>query len=77
MKNAFYFFLKGLFVLEIFTFSSWLFSYVEKEPDKEAVVYFKIYDVTDWTTNSCNTHFVKYLEKRRQPDIKIWSDNRI
>ena len=28
MKNAFYFMLKTLFVLEILTFLSWLFGYV-------------------------------------------------
>ena len=30
MKNAFYFILKGLFVLKIFKFLSWLFTHVEK-----------------------------------------------
>ena len=54
MKNAFYFMLKALFVLEIFTFLSWLFGYVEKRLDKKAMVNFKIYDVTDWTTNNYN-----------------------
>ena len=49
-KNAFYFTLKALFVLEIFL--SRLFSHVEKRFDKKAKVNFKIYDVTDWTTNS-------------------------
>ena len=29
MENVFYFMLKTLFVLELFTFSSWLFGYVE------------------------------------------------
>ena len=51
IKNAFYFMLKALFVLKIFTFLSWLFGYVGKWLDKKAVVNFKIYDVTDWTTN--------------------------
>ena len=31
MKNVFYFFLKALFVLEIFIFSSGFFGYVEKQ----------------------------------------------
>ena len=30
MKNAFYFILKGLFVLKIFKFLYWLFTHVEK-----------------------------------------------
>ena len=36
MKNAFYFMLKALFVLEIFAFSFWLFGCVEKLLDKKA-----------------------------------------
>ena len=43
----FYFLLKALFVLEIITFLSWLFRYVEKRLDKKAIVIFKIYDVTE------------------------------
>ena len=34
-KNAFYFILKTLFVFEIFTYSSWLFDYIEKRLDKK------------------------------------------
>ena len=63
MENAFYFMLKFLFVLEIFTFLSWLFVYVEEPLNKKAMVDFKIYDVTDWITNSYNTHIEKYLKK--------------
>ena len=47
MKNAFYFMLKAIFVL-----SFWL-----------CKVNFKICDVTDWTTNNCNTHIAQYLKK--------------
>ena len=54
MKNAFYFMLKALFVLEIFTSLSRHFGYVEKRLDKKAMVNFKIFDVTDWTTNNDN-----------------------
>ena len=53
MKNAFYFMLKALFVLEIFT----LFGYAEKRLDKKDDVNFKIYDVTDWATNNYNIYF--------------------
>ena len=47
MKNAFHFMLKALFVLDIFTFLSRVFGYVEKRLDKKAMVNYKIYDVTD------------------------------
>ena len=63
MKNAFYFMLKVLFVLEILIFLSWLFGYVEKRVDKKAMVIFRIYDVTDWITNNCNTHIAQYFKK--------------
>ena len=42
---------KALFVLEIFTFLSRLFGYVEKRLNKKAKVTFKIYDVKDWMGN--------------------------
>ena len=45
MESAFYFMLKALFVLKIFTYLSWLFGYVEKRLDKKAKVNLKIYDV--------------------------------
>ena len=63
MTNAFHFMLKAVFVLEIFTFLSWLFGYVEKRLDKIDQVNFKIFDVTDWTTNDYNTHITQYLKK--------------
>ena len=58
MKNAFYFTLKAFLVLQIFTFLSWVFGYVEKRLDKKAMFNFKIYDVTNWTIN-----IVRYLKK--------------
>ena len=39
--------LKALFVLDIFTFLSRVFGYVEKRLDRKAMVNYKIYDVTD------------------------------
>ena len=63
MKNVFYFMLKVLFVLEMFTFISWRFGYVEKGLDKKVKVNFKIYDVIDWTANIGNTRIVQYLNK--------------
>ena len=46
---------KALFVLEIFTFLSRLFDYVE---NRLAMVNFK-----DWTTNNYNIHIAQYLKK--------------
>ena len=51
MENAFYFMLKAFFVLEIITFLSWGFGYVEEWLDKKAMVNFNIYAVTDCTAN--------------------------
>ena len=59
MKNAFYLILNAFFVLEMFTFLSWLFAYVETRLDKEAMVNFKIYNVTCWTANKAN-HAIKF-----------------
>ena len=47
IKKGFYFVLKALFVLEIFTFLSWLFGYAEKWLDRKDMVNCKIFDVTD------------------------------
>ena len=63
IKNTFYFMLKALFVLEIFTFLSLLIGYVEKWLDRKAMVNFKSYDIADWTTWNYNTHVVQYLQK--------------
>ena len=41
---------------EIFAFLSRLFGYIEKRLNNETMVNFKVYDVTDWTTNNFNTH---------------------
>ena len=61
MKNPFYFMLKALFALEIFTFLVRLFGWVEKWLDKKAMVNFEIHEVTDWTKNNCNMHIAQYL----------------
>ena len=62
-KNVFYSMLKALFVLDIFTFLSWIFCYIEKRLDKKAIVNFEIYDLSDSRTTNYNTHIVKYLKK--------------
>ena len=77
MKNVFYFMLKALFVLEMFTFLSWLFRYVEKRLDKTLMINFKFSDVTDWTTNIYNTHTTQYLKTLRQSGNKVWSVNKL
>ena len=43
---------KVFFTLEIFTFSSGLFGYLEKRLYKNAEFNIKIYVVTDWTANT-------------------------
>ena len=63
MKNAFYFTSKALFVLKIFKFLPWFLGHVAKRLDKENKVNFKLYDVTSWFTNNCNTNIARYLEK--------------
>ena len=52
MKNVFCLMLKAFFDLEILTFLSWLFDHVGKRLDYNAKVYFKIYDVRDWTASN-------------------------
>ena len=56
IKNAFYFTLKSLFVLEILTLLFWLCGHIEKRFDWKDKVNFKIYDVIIWSINNCNTH---------------------
>ena len=63
MKNAFYFMLKAHWLLPIFIFLICLFGYAEKPFDNNAMVNFKIYDVTDWKTNNHNTHIAQYIKK--------------
>ena len=77
LKNPFYFTSKAFFVLRIFNFLSWFFGLAVKRLDKKDKVNFKIYDVTAWLTNKCNTHISQYLEKCRQSGNEIWSVNRL
>ena len=55
--------LSALFVLKIFKFLYCLFDYVEKRLYKKAKVKFKIFDVTEWTTNKYNIHIARYVKK--------------
>ena len=63
MTNASYFTLKAPLVLKMFKFLSWIFCHIKKRLDKKDRVHFKIYDVTAWLTNNCDTHIAEYLEK--------------
>ena len=35
------------------------------------MVIFKIYDITEWTTNNCNTRIVHYVKKQWKADNDI------
>ena len=63
MKKNAYFMLKALFFLKILTFLSQVFGYLEKQVHKKAMVDFKTYDATDWTTDNYNTHIAQHLKK--------------
>ena len=60
-ENVFCFMLRAFVVLEIFTFLSWLFGFVEKWLDQKSMVNFQIYDMTDWATSNCKTQITQYL----------------
>ena len=62
MKNAFYFTLKALFVLEIYKFLFWHLSHAGKLLDRKTKVNIKIYSVTNWIANNCNTRIAWYLK---------------
>ena len=64
-------------LLKIFKFLSWLFGPIEKRLDLKTKVNFKIYYVTTWLTNNCNTNISQYLKELRQSDNEISSVNRI
>ena len=75
MKNAFYFILKALFVLKIFTFLSLLFGHVEKRIDKKDKVNFKFYDVASWLTKTILIHLLRNISRNKGNEI--WSVNRM
>ena len=77
IKNAFYFILKTLLVLETFKFLCWFFGLVKERLDYKDKADFKNYDVTVWSINNYITHKGQYLTKERQPDNEIWPGNGI
>ena len=76
MKNTFYFMLKALFILKIFTILFWLFGHVGKRVDEKVKVDLKLYDIIDWRTSQCNTHSDQYFRKQKQPHSEIRIVNR-
>ena len=63
MKNAFYFTLKAVSIINTFKFCSEFFDDVEKPFDKKTEVNFKLYDVTKWETNNYSIHIAPHLKK--------------
>ena len=65
MKNAFLFYPKSSFCyqeIQIFVLI-FLFGPGKKWIDLNDKVNFKIYDVTTWVTNNCNTHIDQHIKK--------------
>ena len=62
-EKSFLFHLKRTFILKIFKFLSWLFGHAEKLLDQKDKVNFKIFDITTWLANNCNTHIDQCLKK--------------
>ena len=71
LKNAFYFTSKALFFLKVFNFLSWLFGRVAKQLDLRDKVNFKIYGVTAWLTNNCNTNIARISRSKGNQAIKF------
>ena len=67
IKNAFYFILKGLFVLKIKIFVL-TFGHIEKRLGEKDKVNFKIHDVTPWLINSCN--ILRYRNELISQEVK-------
>ena len=62
---------------KLFSFSRYLtfcfdfFGRVAKRLDQKDKVNFKIYDVTAWLTNNCNTHVAHISRSKRNQTIKF------
>ena len=51
----------------------WIFSSCKKPGlIRKITFFFNIHDITNWATNSWNTHIYQYLKTSRQPDNEIW-----
>ena len=76
MKNAFYFILKVLFVLKIFKFLYFSFSFffsISHWFRGWSKINFKVYDTINCLNRNSITHFVWYLEKEKRYDIETLS----
>ena len=73
MKSDCYIMLKSLFVLEIFTFLSWLFGNVEKHLRKKAMIIFKIWMSQTGQTNNYKLKYTYYLISQEVKAIKQWN----
>ena len=71
IKNAFYFILKGLFILKIFKFLSWLSGHQKKWFDLKYKVNFKIYDVTTWLTNNYYIYIAHISQSKDNQAMKF------
>ena len=63
--------------MKYLTFCLDFFGRATKRLGQKDKVNSKIYDVTAWLTNNCNTHIAQYLEKQWQSDNDVWSVNRL
>ena len=70
-KNAFYFTLKTLFVLEIFIFLSWRFDHAQRQLDYKHQVNLIIYYIATWETNNCNTHIPNIPRSKGNQTMKF------
>ena len=58
-----FFTLKALVVLKIFKFLSWILVMSKNALIRKIRLKIKIYDVTTWLANNCNTHIAQYLKQ--------------
>ena len=61
MKNAFYFMLRALLVPKYLNYCPNVFVRQKKDPIKKVTL--RIYKVTEWEVNNCNTHIAQHLNK--------------
>ena len=75
MINAFYFMLKVLFVLKMFTILSCLHGYADKPLNRKVKFNFKIYDVTDWKHILLNISRSKGNQTIKFGQLKLYKES--
>ena len=65
-EKLFFFHVKISFRSQDINFCSDIYGYERKQLIKKPKINFKIYYLTHWETNNCNTHIVQYLKKQGQ-----------